>query len=73
MLYAQGCLGHTRTERGWYQFFAMPLKAYGRGVPGHANLLDEPTVFEDTSKHKLIHCGPDVANIYRAVGLQGER
>lgn len=34
-------------------------------------MFDEPAVFEDTSEHKLIYCGTDVANIYRSVGLQG--
>lgn len=42
-----------------------------RSAPGHTDLLDESTVLEDTSEHKFIHCGPDVANIYRSVGLQG--
>ncbi len=46
---------------------------YKDRLPGHPDLCDKPAVFENASEHKLVHCGPDVADIYCSVSLQGVR
>lgn len=55
-----------------YMYQVLRIRHVDR-LPGHPDLCDKPAVFENASEHKLVHCGPDVADIYCSVSLQGVR